>query len=76
VILIVIVIALFCWTHPSLALNFGKTGAFFGIQPSCPLAKPYAELHEAFIPMSVVWSPDGKYIADMGMYDDVIHIWM
>ena len=39
------------------------------------MTKPYAALHETFAPTSVAWSPDGKYIADMGMYDSIVHVW-
>ncbi len=50
-------------------------GRVLGLQESSPHAKPYAVLDEDFYPTSVVWSPDGKYIADDGPLGSEIHIW-
>jgi WD40 repeat protein len=72
---VVIAIILAFWVLPAPALDLGKAGALLGIQPSSRMAKPYASLDETFPPTSVTWSPDGKYIADMGMYGDVMNIW-
>ena len=57
------------------ALNLGKIGALLGLQPSSRLAKPYTVLQESFYPTSVVWSPDGRYIADTGILTPNIHVW-
>ena len=50
-------------------------GRVLGLQESSPHAKPYAVLDEDFEPTSVVWSPDGKYIADDGVLGAEIHVW-
>ncbi len=59
----------------SLSDQFGRIPGLFGRQNSSKLAKPYAVLPESFYPTSVVWSPDGKYIADTGILTPLIHIW-
>lgn len=59
----------------SLADQLGRIPGLFGGQSSSRLAKPYAVLHESFYPTSVVWSPDGKYVADTGILTPSIHIW-
>ena len=48
---------------------------WLGMQGSSPHTKPYAVLDEDFYPTSVVWSPDGKYLADSGVLNAKIHIW-
>ena len=50
-------------------------GRVLGLQESSTHAKPYAVLDEDFYPTSVVWSPDGRYIADDGILGPEIHIW-
>ena len=57
------------------AMAGGFLGGLLGIQDSSPHTKPYAVLDEDFYPTSVVWSPDGKYIADDGILSRHIHIW-
>lgn len=32
-------------------------------------------LHENFVPTSLAWSPDGKYIASTGTHTRLLHIW-
>lgn len=59
----------------SLADQLGRIPGLFGGQSSSRLAKPYAVLHESFYPTSVVWSPDGKYVADTGILTRTIHVW-
>lgn len=59
----------------SLADQLGRIPGLFGRQNSSKLAKPYAVLLESFYPTSVVWSPDGKYVADTGILTQTIHIW-
>lgn len=59
----------------SLADQIGRIPGLFGGQSSSKLVKPYAVLHESFYPTSVVWSPDGRYVADTGILTRTIHIW-
>jgi len=63
--------------HPqgAFALDLGETGALLGIQPSGKMLRPYAVIPEAFAPTSVALSPDGKYVADVGMYEPIVHVW-
>lgn len=57
------------------ALDLGETGALLGIQPSGKMLRPYAVIPETFAPTSVALSPDGKFVADVGMYDPIVHVW-
>ena len=57
------------------AIAGGFLAGLLGMQESSPHAKPYAVLDENFYPTSVVWSPDGRYIADGGTHSRSIHIW-
>ena len=50
-------------------------GTLVGIEPGSKLAKPYAVLDEDVFVTSVAWSPDGKYIADIGIHAPYVHIW-
>ena len=50
-------------------------GTLVSIEPGSKLAKPYAVLDEDVFVTSVAWSPDGKYIADMGIHAPYVHIW-
>jgi WD40 repeat protein len=63
--------------HPrgASAFDLGETGALLGMQPSGKMLRPYAEIPEAFAPTSVALSPNGKYVADVGMYDPIVHVW-
>jgi WD40 repeat protein len=63
--------------HPqgAFALDLGETGALLGIQPSGKMLRPYAVIPEAFAPTSVALSPNGKYVADVGMYAPIVHVW-
>lgn len=63
--------------HPqsAFALDLGETGALLGIQPTGKMLRPYAVIPEAFAPTSVALSPNGKYVADVGMYDPIVHVW-
>ena len=55
--------------------SLGSLGTLVGIEPGSKLAKPYAVLDEDVFVTSVAWSPDGKYIADMGIHAPYVHIW-
>ena len=63
--------------HPrgASAFDLGEAGALLGMQPSGKMLRPYAEIPEAFAPTSVALSPNGKYVADVGMYDPIAHVW-
>lgn len=63
--------------HLAEASIFGleSLGTLVGIEPGSKLAKPYAVLDEDVFVTSVAWSPDGKYIADMGIHAPYVHIW-
>ena len=57
------------------AIAGGFLAGLLDMQDSSPHAKPYAVLDENFYPTSVVWSPDGRYIADDGILGAEVHIW-
>jgi WD40 repeat protein len=63
--------------HPrgAFAFDLGETGALLGIQPGGKMLRPYAVIPETFAPTSVVLSPDGKFVADVGMYEPIVHVW-
>ncbi len=63
--------------HPrgAFAFDLGETGALLGIQPSSKMLKPYATIPETFAPTSLALSPDGDYVADVGMYAPIVHVW-
>ncbi|MHB1668742.1 WD40 repeat domain-containing protein [Thiomonas sp.] len=57
------------------AFDLGETGALLGIQPGGKMLRPYAVIPETFAPTSVALSPDGKFVADVGMYAPIVHVW-
>ncbi len=71
--LLVAVVLCAMLSGPALAGNLLE--GWLGMQGSSPHARPYAVLDEDFYPTSVVWSPDGKYLADSGVLNAKIHIW-